>query len=101
MKAAGNQRLINGGVTSNRVSPRRPRFPRRDLLWHDYRDAARHPLTRTFFLIAIVAVNEARSAAIGVSFLLIEPEVRAFEAVIISFDELFVRELRVGARLIQ
>src|SRR5689334_22405365 len=99
MKAAAQQRLINGGVASDCVSSKRPRFPWRGLLRHHYRDAARPPLARTFFIIAIVTFNAARSAAIGVSLLLVQPEVRAFEAVIPGFDELLVRELRARARL--
>jgi len=82
VKATREQRLIDYCVASDSIGAEDPRFPGSDRLRHDDGEASEAPLARRCFIIAVLALDEARAATIGVSLLFPEPEIRAFEAVI-------------------
>src|SRR6266550_4488133 len=98
MKAAGQQRLIDRGVARHGIRTKDPRLSRRDRLWHDKRESGEPPLACCSFVVAVVALDEARAATIGVSLLFLEPDIGALQTVIIRFHELLVCEIRTRVR---
>src|SRR6266705_3364282 len=56
------------------------------------------PLARSCFVAAVVALDEAGTAAIGPGLFFFKPHVRAFEAVVVRLDELLGREIRPRGR---
>src|SRR5205807_8836962 len=94
VKAPRQKRLINDCIASDSVRAEDPRFSRRDRLGRDDGDTGAAPLARGLFIIAVVALDEARPATIGIGLLFRKPEVGAFEGVVIGLNELLVREIR-------
>src|SRR5437016_9518734 len=97
VKTSRQKRLIDGCIASDSVGAEDPRFSGRDRLRHNDGKAGEAPLARCSFIIPVIALDKAGAATIGVSLLFLEPEICAFEAVIIGFDELLVCEIRTRA----
>ena len=49
------------------------------------------------FVVAVVAIDEAGTSAIGPCLFFFKPNIRAFEAVVVCLDKLVARELRTRA----